>query len=76
MEENIAPETEEYVRLVVERSRPLPISLADIERATKEDDCLQSAIMAVQSGGWKDIMANNKKRTEGAQITLQYLYHV
>ena len=49
-EEQGAREAEEYVRMVVERSRPLPISLAEIEQASQEDECLQLVKNAIMSG--------------------------
>ena len=49
-EEEEARETEEYVKMVVERSRPLPISLAEIEQASLQDDCFQLVRQAIAMG--------------------------
>lgn len=46
-EEEESEDTEEYVRLISERSRPLPMSLETLVEATRSDECLQLAIRAV-----------------------------
>ena len=50
-----AEETEEYVRYVVERSRPLPLAMEEIQKSVQADDCLQLATQANQLGRWEDI---------------------
>ena len=75
-EEQEARETEEYVRLVIEQSRPLPISMEEIERATQEDDCLQVVKTAVITGNWRAITDPKAIRTDEARLRLQSLYHI
>ncbi|KAJ1095424.1 hypothetical protein NDU88_000587 [Pleurodeles waltl] len=48
-----AQETEEYVRMAVERARPLPIPLGEVVTATAQDECLQLAIAATRTGNWR-----------------------
>ena len=69
-------EREEYVRLVVERSRPLSISLGEIERASHEDDCIRLIKMAIQTGDWRSVTTTDVTRTEEARQRLTSLYHV
>ena len=75
-EEEAAEETEEYVRLVMERSRPRPMSLLDIENATKRDDCLQLAAQAILSGDWKELSNPSQQRSEEARERLRKLHSV
>ena len=61
-----AIETEEYVRSVVERSQPLPISVEEITTASREDDCLQLVKTAIQSGDLRPVTTSRVTRIEEA----------
>ena len=71
-----AQDTEEYVRPVIERSLPRPISLKDIEEATHEDECLQLAIEAVLSGDWRELCNHLGHRSGEAKESLAKLSSV
>ncbi|KAJ1096780.1 hypothetical protein NDU88_001911 [Pleurodeles waltl] len=75
-EESEAEEIEEYVKLVVERLRPIPISLPDIFEKTKSDDCLQLAIATVSSGNWDKVTFNRSYRTAEEEQALTSFRHV
>ena len=76
VKEQEALETEKYVRQIVERSRPLPISLEEIERASREDDCIQLETAAVQSGDWRPVTASSVHRPKEARQRLSSLHHM
>ncbi|KAJ1206370.1 hypothetical protein NDU88_001776 [Pleurodeles waltl] len=71
-----ATEVEEYVRLVVEWSRPLPVSIKKTTAATQADECLQLALDRVTTGKWHILTHNLSRRTEQASRTLSGLHHV
>ncbi|KAJ1173123.1 hypothetical protein NDU88_004964 [Pleurodeles waltl] len=71
-----ALETEEYIRLVVDCSRPLPIPLAEVVEATGQDDCLQVAMGAVRSGNWHLLQHFTMFHTTKARAMLQAFFHV
>ncbi|KAJ1106381.1 hypothetical protein NDU88_003782 [Pleurodeles waltl] len=67
---------EEYVRLVVDWARPLPILLAEVVEATSQDDCLQMAIEATQSSDWCSLQCTAAFRTVDARARLRALLNV
>ncbi|KAJ1181498.1 hypothetical protein NDU88_006705 [Pleurodeles waltl] len=71
-----ARETEEYVRYVIDRSRPLPMSIAEIVQATSEDECLQKALMAVRPNKWHSVMKQVPLLDSESQRILKSLFHV
>ncbi|KAJ1139237.1 hypothetical protein NDU88_005612 [Pleurodeles waltl] len=71
-----ALEIEEYVKLVVDRARPLPIPFADVVEATSQDDCLLLAMEAVCSNDWRPLQHSASFHTAEARATLQDLFHV
>ncbi|KAJ1115900.1 hypothetical protein NDU88_004120 [Pleurodeles waltl] len=71
-----AADIKEYVRVLVERLRPLPILLANIIEVIQADDCLQQAMVAPPSGRWDTDMATLPRKTAKAQNTLKLVCDV
>ena len=71
-----AEETEEFVRYVVERLRPRPLSVEIIKAAAQEDECLQLAIQAVNTRKWDRFKAQGAHHTPEAKKIFEALYNV
>ncbi|KAJ1109061.1 hypothetical protein NDU88_006430 [Pleurodeles waltl] len=71
-----AEDVEDYVRLVVDRSRPLPVSIQEFRGAAQDDECIQLAIAGVCTGKWQKMIRDLSRRTEDAHSILVALHHV
>ncbi|KAJ1160325.1 hypothetical protein NDU88_000827 [Pleurodeles waltl] len=75
-EEDEAQETKEYIRYVVDRTRPLPISLNHTHRATASDECVQQALEAVRRNQWHRFKTRWTQKTPEARCIMDSLYPV